>query len=164
MIGGTAIFGERRTRQSPRFFAKLQRWFYLPLATTDGIPRCPSGDSLAGPEQPMVTHGPMATMTSEGATKDFGSGVQPMLADRTVIRLGHLRRSTRPKGATLRTELTAITERGRGLAGYDAAAWHASDAIQAKAAQRGKHRPVHRQGRPAKRMGCRLREAGRKAG
>jgi hypothetical protein len=29
-------------------------------------------------------------------------------------------------------ELAAITERGRDLAGYDVAAWHASDAIQAK--------------------------------
>ncbi len=29
-------------------------------------------------------------------------------------------------------ELAAITERGRNLAGYDAAAWHASDAVQAK--------------------------------
>jgi hypothetical protein len=29
-------------------------------------------------------------------------------------------------------ELAAITERGRNLAGYDAAAWHASDALQAK--------------------------------
>jgi hypothetical protein len=31
-----------------------------------------------------------------------------------------------------KVELAAITERGRNLAGYDAAAWHASDAIQAK--------------------------------
>lgn len=29
-------------------------------------------------------------------------------------------------------ELAAITERGRSLAGYDAAAWHASDAVRAK--------------------------------
>ena len=29
-------------------------------------------------------------------------------------------------------ELAAITERGRDLAGYDAAAWHGSDALQAK--------------------------------
>jgi hypothetical protein len=31
-----------------------------------------------------------------------------------------------------KAELGAITERGRNLAGYDAAAWHASDALQAK--------------------------------
>ena len=29
-------------------------------------------------------------------------------------------------------ELAAISSRGRDLAGYDAAAWHASDAVQAK--------------------------------
>jgi hypothetical protein len=33
--------------------------------------------------------------------------------------------------------LKAITERGRDLAGYDAAAWHASDAIQAKNPKEG---------------------------
>jgi hypothetical protein len=34
-------------------------------------------------------------------------------------------------------ELAAITERGRDLAGYDAAAWHASDAVQAKEPKQG---------------------------
>ncbi len=34
-------------------------------------------------------------------------------------------------------ELTAITDRGRDLAGYDAAAWHASDAVQAKQPKEG---------------------------
>jgi hypothetical protein len=34
-------------------------------------------------------------------------------------------------------ELTAITERGRDLGGYDAAAWHASDAIQANNPKEG---------------------------
>jgi hypothetical protein len=34
-------------------------------------------------------------------------------------------------------ELAAITERGRDLAGYDAAVWHASDAIQAKNPKEG---------------------------
>jgi hypothetical protein len=34
-------------------------------------------------------------------------------------------------------ELAAITERGRGLADYDAAAWHASDALQAKNPKEG---------------------------
>jgi hypothetical protein len=33
--------------------------------------------------------------------------------------------------------LAAITERGRALAGYDAAAWHASDAVQAKRPKAG---------------------------
>jgi hypothetical protein len=36
-----------------------------------------------------------------------------------------------------KAELAAITERGRGLAGYDAAAWHASDALQAKQPNEG---------------------------
>src|SRR5262249_44820074 len=35
-------------------------------------------------------------------------------------------------------ELAAITERGRDLAGYDAAAWHGSDAIQAKRPEEGR--------------------------
>jgi len=34
-------------------------------------------------------------------------------------------------------ELGAITERGRDLAGYDAAAWHASDAVQAEQPKEG---------------------------
>ncbi len=34
-------------------------------------------------------------------------------------------------------ELGAITERGRDLAGYDAAAWHASDAVEAKQPKEG---------------------------
>jgi hypothetical protein len=34
-------------------------------------------------------------------------------------------------------ELAAITDRGRDLAGYDAAAWHASDALQAKQPKEG---------------------------
>src|SRR4051794_18321455 len=34
-------------------------------------------------------------------------------------------------------ELAAIAERGRALAGYDAAAWHASDAVQAKKPRAG---------------------------
>ena len=36
-----------------------------------------------------------------------------------------------------KAELTAITDRGRDLAGYDAAAWHASDALQAKQPKEG---------------------------
>ncbi len=37
-----------------------------------------------------------------------------------------------PKTPPSEAELAAIAERGRNLAGYDQAAWHASDAIQAK--------------------------------
>jgi hypothetical protein len=36
-----------------------------------------------------------------------------------------------------KAELAAITERGRDLAGYDAAGWHASDALQAKQPKEG---------------------------
>src|SRR3982751_2046358 len=44
-----------------------------------------------------------------------------------------------PKGKEPPTpkELAAITDRGRDLAGYDAAAWHASDAVQAKGPKEG---------------------------
>jgi hypothetical protein len=34
-------------------------------------------------------------------------------------------------------DLTAISDRGRDLAGYDTAAWHASDAIKAKQPKEG---------------------------
>src|SRR5258707_12538702 len=36
------------------------------------------------------------------------------------------------KGPPSKAELEAITRRGRDLAGYDAAAWHASDAVMAR--------------------------------
>jgi hypothetical protein len=42
-----------------------------------------------------------------------------------------------PKEPPTKDELVAITERGRDLAGYDAAAWHASDAVQAKQPREG---------------------------
>jgi hypothetical protein len=42
-----------------------------------------------------------------------------------------------PKEPPSKAELAAITERGRELAGYDAAAWHASDAVQAKQPKEG---------------------------
>jgi hypothetical protein len=44
-----------------------------------------------------------------------------------------------PKGQEppSKQELAAITERGRDLAGYDVAAWHASDAVQAKQPKEG---------------------------
>ena len=41
------------------------------------------------------------------------------------------------KGPPSKEELAAITDRGRDLAGYDAAAWHASDALQAKIPKEG---------------------------
>jgi hypothetical protein len=41
------------------------------------------------------------------------------------------------EGPPTQKELAAITERGRDLAGYDAACWHASDAVQAKGPRPG---------------------------
>jgi hypothetical protein len=41
------------------------------------------------------------------------------------------------KGPPTKEELAAITDRGRDLAGYDAAAWLASDAVQAKEPKQG---------------------------
>ena len=41
------------------------------------------------------------------------------------------------KEAPTKAELAAITDRGRDLAGYDAAAWHGSDAVQAKQPKEG---------------------------
>ena len=43
----------------------------------------------------------------------------------------------RHKEPPSKDELAAITERGRELAGYDAAAWHASDALQMKEPKEG---------------------------
>ncbi len=55
-----------------------------------------------------------------------------MLATVTALALIALADPPKPKKPPTKEELAAITERGRSLAGYDAAAWHASDALQAK--------------------------------
>lgn len=55
-----------------------------------------------------------------------------MLATVTVFALIALADPPDPKKPPTKDELSAITERGRNLAGYDVAAWHASDALQAK--------------------------------
>jgi hypothetical protein len=54
-----------------------------------------------------------------------------MLATVTAVALFALADPPQRKEPPTKEELAAITERGRNLAGYDAAAWHASDAIQA---------------------------------
>ena len=65
------------------------------------------------------------------------SGVQPMLTAVTVFALVVLADPPARKEPPAQKELAAITERGRDLAGYDAAAWHASDALQAKQPKEG---------------------------
>lgn len=55
-----------------------------------------------------------------------------MLATVTVFALIALADPPDPKKPPTKDELSAITERGRNLASYDVAAWHASDALQAK--------------------------------
>lgn len=55
-----------------------------------------------------------------------------MLATLTALALIAFADPPEPKKPPTKEELAAITERGRNLAGYDAAAWHASDALQAK--------------------------------
>jgi hypothetical protein len=45
--------------------------------------------------------------------------------------------SSQDKEPPTKDELAAITDRGRDLAGYDAAAWHASDAVQANQPKAG---------------------------
>ncbi len=55
-----------------------------------------------------------------------------LLATVTAFALIALADLPEPKKPPTNEELAAITERGRSLAGYDAAAWHASDALQAK--------------------------------
>jgi hypothetical protein len=55
-----------------------------------------------------------------------------MLTAVTVVAFVVLADPPARKEPPTKEELTAITERGRDLAGYDAAAWHASDAVQAR--------------------------------
>ena len=73
-----------------------------------------------------------------------------MLATVTALALLALADPPDRKEPPTKEELAAITERGRNLAGYDAAAWHASDAVQAKDPKPGRvvrlHRPQDRTG------------------
>jgi hypothetical protein len=65
------------------------------------------------------------------------SGTQPMLLTITAIALVVLTDQPGRKEPPTEKELAAITNRGRDLAGYDSAAWHASDAVQAKNPKEG---------------------------
>jgi hypothetical protein len=68
---------------------------------------------------------------------DHQDNHEPMLATLTafaVISLVDPPQGTQPPS---KEELAAITERGRDLAGYDVAAWHASDAVQARQPKEG---------------------------
>ena len=60
-----------------------------------------------------------------------------MLTALTIVTLVVLADSPTRKEPPTKEELAAITNRGRDLAGYDAAAWHASDALQAKQPKEG---------------------------
>jgi hypothetical protein len=60
-----------------------------------------------------------------------------MLTTLTALAVFTLFDPPQPKGPPSKDELAATTERGRNLAGYDAAAWHASDALQAKQPKEG---------------------------
>lgn len=60
-----------------------------------------------------------------------------MLAMLAIWAVTAIQEPPRAKTPPSREELAAITARGRDLAGYDAAAWHASDALQAKGPKEG---------------------------
>jgi hypothetical protein len=60
-----------------------------------------------------------------------------MLATLTALTVITLLNPFQPKEPPNEAELAAITDRGRDLAGYDAAAWHSSDAVQAKEPKQG---------------------------
>jgi hypothetical protein len=64
-------------------------------------------------------------------------GRPPMLAILTAFTVLTLIDPPERKEPPTKDELAAITDRGRDLAGYDAAAWHASDAVQAKQPREG---------------------------
>src|SRR5262249_30377066 len=61
----------------------------------------------------------------------------PMLLTMTTLALVALADPPGSEEPLHQDELAAITNRGRDLAGYDAAAWHASDALQAKHPKQG---------------------------
>jgi hypothetical protein len=61
-----------------------------------------------------------------------------MLATVTALALVAFGDPPDRKQPPTKEELAAITERGRDLAGYDSAAWHASDAVQAKELKPGR--------------------------
>src|SRR2546423_543492 len=62
-----------------------------------------------------------------------------MLATMTTLAIALIALADPPerKGPPTEDELAGITRRGRLLAGYDAAAWHASDAVQAQRPKEG---------------------------
>ena len=60
-----------------------------------------------------------------------------MLVTLTVLAVITLADPPAPKEPPSKQDLAAISDRGRDLAGYDAAAWHASDAVQAKQPKEG---------------------------
>jgi hypothetical protein len=60
-----------------------------------------------------------------------------MLATLTAVAVITLFDPPAGKEPPTKEVLAAITDRGRDLAGYDAAAWHASDAVQAKQPKAG---------------------------
>jgi len=60
-----------------------------------------------------------------------------MLITMTALALFALTDQPARKEPPSKDELAAISARGRDLAGYDAAAWHASDAVQAKQPKEG---------------------------
>ena len=76
------------------------------------------------------------TLTFE-PTLRFMVGRRPMLATLTAFAVITLFDPPARKEPPTKDELAAISERGRDLAGYDAAAWHASDAVQAKQPKEG---------------------------
>jgi hypothetical protein len=65
------------------------------------------------------------------------AGRTTMLAILTALTVITLFDPPERKEPRTQKELVAITERGLDLAGYDAAAWHASDAIQTKQPKAG---------------------------
>jgi hypothetical protein len=86
----------------------------------------------------MANACPKVGLTNAPAVyESLGSGVKPMLLTVTAIALVVLTDPPTHKEPSTQNELVAITERGRDLAGYDAAAWHASDAVQAKQPKEG---------------------------
>ena len=77
------------------------------------------------------------TLTSWRQRLEALVGRPLMLATLTALTVITLFDPPERKEPPTKEELAAITDRGRDLAGYDAAAWHASDAVQAKQPKEG---------------------------
>ena len=137
VIGGTAIFGERRTRhQCPRFFATFNDGFSFHSAADRRNPAMPRRrDSLGRPSNRWSAQAPCLLRwrrRRQRKISELGSATHAGRHHRLRLLVCILADPPARKEPPAGPELAAITEAGgHDLAALtDAAAWHASDAIR----------------------------------